>query len=84
MNMAGNFNNFGTIYLLTDGGPVNPSFQYAGSTDILLSWVYKMTMNVNQYSMATTISILIFIFIAIISVINLRRTRSFKEEDMIE
>lgn len=84
MNLAGNFNNFGTIYLLTDGGPTNTSYQYAGSTDILISWVYKMTMNVNQYSMATAISILIFIVVALVSVINLRRTRAFKEEDMIE
>ena len=83
MNLAGNFNNFGAIYLLTDGGPINPSYQYAGSTDILLSWVYKMTMSVNQYSMATSISILIFIVIATFSVFNLRRTKSFKEEDIM-
>lgn len=83
MNLAGNFNNFGAIYLLTDGGPINPSYQYAGSTDILLSWVYKMTMSVNQYSMATSISILIFIVIAAFSVFNLRRTKSFKEEDIM-
>ena len=83
MSLAGNFNNFGAIYLLTDGGPINPSYQYAGSTDILLSWVYKMTMNVNQYSMATAISILIFIVIATFSVINLRRTQAFKEEDIM-
>jgi arabinogalactan oligomer/maltooligosaccharide transport system permease protein len=83
MNLAGSFSNFGVIYLLTDGGPANPNYQYAGSTDILLSWVYKMTMNVNQYSMAASISILIFIFIAIVAIFNLKRTRSFKEEDMI-
>lgn len=84
MNLAGSFNNFGVIYLLTGGGPANSQYQYAGSTDILLSWIYKMTMDVSQYSMATTVSILIFIVVAIISVFNLRRTRSFKEEDLIQ
>ncbi len=84
MNLAGNINNFGVIYLLTDGGPVNPSYRYAGSTDILISWVYKMTLQQNQYSMASVVSILIFIVIAIVSVFNLKRTRSFKEEDLIQ
>lgn len=84
MNLAGNFNNFGAIYLLTDGGPINPSYRFAGSTDILLSWVYKMTLQQNQYSMASAVSILLFVVIAIVSIINLKRTKSFKEEDMIQ
>lgn len=84
MNLAGNFNNFGVIYLLTSGGPTNTTYQYAGSTDILLSWIYKMTMDVSQYGMAAAVSILIFIVIATFSVFNLRRTRSFKEEDMVQ
>ena len=34
MSFASNFNNFGLIYFLTEGGPVNPNFIYAGHTDI--------------------------------------------------
>lgn len=84
MSLAGNFNNFGAIYLLTDGGPANPSYNFAGSTDILISWVFKMTMQQNQYNKATAVSILIFIVIATVSIINLRRTRSYKDEDIIQ
>jgi arabinogalactan oligomer/maltooligosaccharide transport system permease protein len=84
MNLAGNINNFGVIYLLTDGGPVNPSYRFAGSTDILLSWVYKMTLQQSQYNMASVVSILLFIVIAVVSVFNLKRTKSFKEEDLIQ
>jgi arabinogalactan oligomer / maltooligosaccharide transport system permease protein len=84
MNLAGNLNNFGVIYMLTDGGPVNPAYRYAGSTDILLSWVYKMTLQQNQYNMASVVSILIFIVIAVVSIFNLKRTRSFREEDLIQ
>ncbi|WP_242965322.1 carbohydrate ABC transporter permease [Petroclostridium xylanilyticum] len=84
MGFAYNFNNFTLIYLLTSGNPTNATYNFAGHTDILLSWLYKLTLEQNQFHMASVVSILIFIVIAIISVINFRNTRSFKEEDMIQ
>nr|WP_255302014.1 sugar ABC transporter permease [Bacillus cereus] len=83
MSFAGNFNNFNMIYLMTKGGPVNPDYQFAGSTDILISWIYKMTLEQHQYAMASVVSILIFIVIATLSVWNFRKTKAFKEEDMM-
>lgn len=83
MSFAQNFNNFNIIYLMTEGGPVNMNYSYAGSTDILISWIYKLTLDQNQFAMASVVSILIFIVIATISVYNFRRTRAFKEEDMM-
>lgn len=83
MSFAGNFNNFNIIYLMTQGGPVNMSYSYAGSTDILISWIYKLTLDQNQFAMASVVSILIFIVIATLSIWNFRRTRAFKEEDMM-
>ncbi|PLT29465.1 sugar ABC transporter permease [Peribacillus deserti] len=83
MSFAGNFNNFNMIYLMTQGGPVNTSYQGAGSTDILISWIYKMTLEQRQYNMASVVSILIFVIIASISIWNFRRTKAFKEEDMM-
>ncbi len=79
MNLAGNFNGFGAIYFLTEGGPINPSYQFAGSTDILISWIYKLTLNQQMYNMAAVMSILIFILIGSVSFWNLRRTKAFKE-----
>jgi arabinogalactan oligomer/maltooligosaccharide transport system permease protein len=84
MSFAGNFNNFNIIYLFTGGGPVNVEYSYAGATDILISWIYKLTLDQNQFNMASVISIIIFVFVAIFSVWNFRRTRAFKEEDMIQ
>ncbi|WP_204466736.1 carbohydrate ABC transporter permease [Shouchella xiaoxiensis] len=81
MQFAGNFNNFNLIYLLTQGGPVNVNYSYAGSTDILISWIYKLTLDQSQFAMASVVSILIFIALAGISIWNFRRTRAFKEED---
>lgn len=83
LSFAYNFNNFNNIYLLTDGGPVNSAYKYAGHTDILVSWIYKLTLNQNQFHMAAVISIIIFFIVASISSYSFIRTKSFKEEDMI-
>ena len=80
MSFASNFNNFNVIYFLTDGGPNNINYQFAGSTDILITWVYKLTLDNQLYNMASVMSILIFILIGSISIWNLRRTKAFKED----
>jgi len=80
MSFAGNFNNFGVIFFLTGGGPVNADYQFAGSTDILITWIYKLTLDHQFYSMAAVMSTMIFLLIGTISVWNFRRTNAFKEE----
>ncbi len=79
MSMAGNFNAFGAIYFLTQGGPNNPDMQFAGSTDILISWIYKLTLNQQMYDIAAVMSVLLFAVIGAVSFWNFRRTVSFKE-----
>jgi arabinogalactan oligomer/maltooligosaccharide transport system permease protein len=83
MQFAGNINNFNVVYLMTDGNPVNSNYQYAGHTDLLVTWLYKLALNQSQYSFASVIGIIIFLIIATLSIISYRRTRSYKEEDMI-
>jgi arabinogalactan oligomer / maltooligosaccharide transport system permease protein len=83
MSFAGNFNNFGVIYFLTNGNPVNPTYQFAGSTDILITWIFKLTNDNRQFHMASVMSILIFFMVGSISTWNFLQTKSFKEEDMI-
>jgi arabinogalactan oligomer/maltooligosaccharide transport system permease protein len=80
MSVTFNFNNFNMIYFLTDGGPPNPAFQMAGSTDILISWIFKLTIDQRMYNYASALSIFIFIIIASVSAWNLLRTRAFKED----
>jgi arabinogalactan oligomer / maltooligosaccharide transport system permease protein len=83
MTFAGNFNNFGVIYFITQGGPGGDfTTAFAGQTDILISWIYKLTTdaNVRWYSMASVFSLLIFLIIGTISAWNFTRTRAFKEE----
>ncbi|WP_019535349.1 sugar ABC transporter permease [Paenibacillus ginsengihumi] len=83
MQFAGNMNNFNVIYLLTSGDPVNANYQYAGHTDLLVTWLYKLALNQSQYSFASVIGIIIFLLVAAFSIWSYRRTRSYKEEDMI-
>lgn len=84
MQFASNLNNFNVIYLLTDGNPVNPKYQYAGSTDLLVTWLYKLTLNNQQYNFSSAIGIIIFVIVAGLSIFNFRRSRSYKEEDMVQ
>ncbi|WP_028612484.1 carbohydrate ABC transporter permease [Paenibacillus harenae] len=84
MQFAGNINNFNVIFLLTNGDPVKGDYQFAGSTDLLVTWLYKLTLNNSQFNMASAIGIVIFLIVASFSIWNYRRSRSFKEEDMIQ
>ncbi len=80
-SFAFNFNNFNTIYMLTGGGPKDLSASVdVGSTDILITFVYKLAFGgVNrQYGLASAISIIIFIVVAGISAISFRRTRALE------
>lgn len=83
MSFATNFNNFNVIYFLTNGNPINPEYMYAGSTDILITWIYKLTNDNRQFQMAAVMSIMVFVVIAAISTWNFLRTKAFKEEDMM-
>jgi arabinogalactan oligomer/maltooligosaccharide transport system permease protein len=63
---TGNLNNFGVIYLLSGGGPGTMSYAgNAGTTDLLVTWLYKMTVNDSNYKMAAVIGIMVFIVTAI-------------------
>jgi len=80
MGVAGNFNNFGIVYFVTGGGPMNPNYIMAGHTDLLITWVYGLTLNHRMYNFASVMSTFIFIVVASVSGWNLLRTRAFKED----
>ena len=82
MQYAGNFNNFNIIYLFNAGGPAIRG-QNAGGTDILISWVYKLTFETQNFNMAAAISIIIGIIVASIAAFQFSRTRSIREEGKI-
>ena len=79
-----NFNNFNVIYLLTGGGPFSLDYYQAGKTDLLVAWLYKLTVNRNDYSLASTIGIFIFILVSTCSLIVYNRTGAVQKEDQFQ
>ncbi|WHE35054.1 sugar ABC transporter permease [Microbacterium sp. BDGP8] len=82
MSFAANFNNFGAIYFLTNGGPneADTTRTGAGSTDILVSWIYKITIELLQYNYGAVIAVVIFLVLAPFAILQFRRTKAFKGE----
>lgn len=82
MTFSGNFNNFGVIYFITQGGfgAGDIATAFAGSTDILISWMYTLTVRMKVYNMASVFSILIFVIVGSIAAWNFSQTRAFKED----
>ena len=78
----GNINNFNVIYLLTGGAPFGtlPDGN-AGSTSLLVTWLYSMTTVTGDFNLASTIGILTFIVSSIISLITYRNASSTKNEE---
>lgn len=81
-SFIGNINNFNVIYLLTNGGPTTEEFYNAGHTDILVTWLFKLTMGqTHDYNLAAAIGILVFIVCATLSLITFNMTKSAKDEE---
>ncbi len=81
-NLIGNFNNFGVIYFLTAGGPLTLDYyKGAGKTDLLVTWLYKLTKDSKDYNLAATIGIVIFIVSATVSWVTYSRSKALKNEE---
>ena len=79
-SFTGNINNFNIIYLLSGGGPTYVG-DSAGQTDLLVTWLYKLTMDNQQYNLAAVIGILTFIVLATVSLLTYRNSGSYKNEE---
>lgn len=80
-SFAFNFNNFGVIYLLTGGGPPANDGNLAGSTDILISYTFKIAFangKGQDFGLGGAISILIFFIVASISAVSFWRSRALE------
>ena len=83
---VGNINNFNVIWLLTGGGPVDNLYYGGGtqaqSTDLLVTWLYRLTVDVNpKYNVASVIGIVIFVISAVMSLVAYNRSASVKNEE---
>ena len=77
---TGNINNFNVIYLTTRGEPLGVG-ETAGGTDLLVTWLYKLSVDKQNYSMAAVIGIFTFAVLSVVSLITYRSTGSYKDEE---
>jgi arabinogalactan oligomer/maltooligosaccharide transport system permease protein len=84
-SFVGNLNNFNVIYLLSNGNPIKGVAGGAsiGHTDLLITWLFKMTMDSSdtKYYMASVVGILVFAVVAILSLIVYNIIPSTKNEE---
>jgi len=77
-----NFNNFSIIYLFNSGGPFNPTRygNLAGSSDILISYIYKLTMENQHQAVAAAIIIFVSFGLMFFAFLGFRNSKAFREE----
>jgi arabinogalactan oligomer/maltooligosaccharide transport system permease protein len=80
-SFAFNFNNFGAIYFLTQGGPYTGDSSVAGSTDILISYAYKLAIATGKgqdFALASAVAIVIFLIVGTVSGIAFYRSKALE------
>lgn len=84
MNFSYNMNNFGGVYFLTNGNPPDTitTQSFAGTTDTLITWMYKLTLEQRLYNRASVVALLLFIVVAPFAIYNFMQTKSFKEGEL--
>ena len=65
-SFAFNFNNFTLIFLMTKGGPFEDNQTSIGSTDLLITYAYRLAFEgtTPNFGFAAAISVFIFIIVA--------------------
>ena len=80
----GNINNFNVIFLLSGGGP-GDNLKYtngAKGTDLLITWLYKMSLGVDRnYKLASVVGILVFLISAVFSLVVYNRSSAVLGEE---
>ncbi len=79
-SFVGNINNFNVIYLLSGGGPTYVG-DTAGQTDLLVTWLYKLTIDQQYYNIGAVIGIMTFIVLTIVTLVTYRNSTSYKNEE---
>lgn len=84
MSFTHNINNFGAIFFLSGGDPVvaDTTVTSAGGTDLLVTWIYKLTVTLMRYNFASVLAIMIFVILAPFAIFQFRRTKSYKEGEL--
>lgn len=80
---TGNFNNFGIFYFLR-GGLYLDGYFLASDTDLLINWLYNLSIDNNYYCIGAAISLIIFMITSVISLMVYIKSPSYREEDTFQ
>ncbi|GAA4163802.1 sugar ABC transporter permease [Gryllotalpicola daejeonensis] len=83
VTFTANINNFNVIYLLSNGAPTRVG-DSAGQTDLLITWLYKLTVDQGNYNVGAVIGIMTFIVLGVTALITYRNTGSYKNEEELQ
>ncbi len=76
----GNFNNFGVFFFLRSN-VLSDGYFLASDTDLLINWLYRMSIDNNYYSIGAAISLVIFLITSVLSLAVYVRSAAYKKED---
>lgn len=79
-NFINNFNNFGVFYFLR-GGLYNDGYFLASDTDLLINWLYNLSIDNNYYGIGAALSLIIFIITSVFSLMVYVQSAAYKKED---
>lgn len=77
---TGNVNNFNVIFLTSQGLPRSVD-STAGKTDLLVTWLYKLTIENQYYNVGAVIGIMTFVTLAVVSLITFKFSASNRNEE---
>ena len=79
-SFTGNVNNFNVIFLTSEGYP-RAVESTAGQTDLLITWLYKLTIENQYFDIGAVIGIMTFVTLGIVSLLTFRLSGSYKNEE---
>jgi len=83
-SFVGNINSFNVIFFLTGGGPTLGEGYVAGQTDLLVTWLYNLTIGQEKYNVGAVIGIFTFIITTTITLVTYRRSKAYNEEETFQ
>ena len=82
---VGSFNNFGIFFFLRSGTySLYGDYFLASDTDLLINWLYNLSVSNNYYSIGAAISLIIFVITGTLSLAVYVRTAAYKQEDTFQ
>ena len=86
-SVVSNINNFNVIYLLTNTyRTTNMNFanSNAKEVDLLITWLFSLTNNYNNFKMASVIGIITFVICATLTLLTYTRMISGDKEEVFQ